>query len=200
MVHFDLFANIWCAAFCRCEVQALQIASNLKFLSDTSETCCTHTDKVWSRLMDCYLEPRTILSWQKGGATATGLQGSHNHQNTFNLSLVSSKLHRSPIVQKFGILLLFRSVAKVRMSFGFSVGDFLAVGQLSWKVYKKCKDSPGKYKELSTEVGALHNVMKETEELLSQQNLNRQQENRLLECQQGCEDILKNLDRLLVKY
>lgn len=86
------------------------------------------------------------------------------------------------------------------MSFGFSVGDFLAVGQLSWKVYKKCKESPGSYVELSNEVGALHNVMKEIEELFSQQDLTPQQENRLLACQRGCEDVLNDLDRLLVKY
>ena len=86
------------------------------------------------------------------------------------------------------------------MSFGFSVGDFFAVGQLSWKVYKKCKDAPGNYVELSGEVGALHNVVKETEELLSQQDLTPQQEGGLLACQQGCRDVLKDLDRLLVKY
>lgn len=86
------------------------------------------------------------------------------------------------------------------MSFGFSVGDFLALGQLSWKIYKKCKDSSGSYLELSNEVGALHNVMKETEELFSQQDLTPPQENRLLKCQQGCGDVLKDLDRLLVRY
>ena len=86
------------------------------------------------------------------------------------------------------------------MSFGFSVGDFLAVGQLGWKVYKKCKDSPEDYVELSNEVGALHNVMKETEELFSQQDLTPQQENRLLACQQGCEKVLSDLDGLLVQY
>ena len=86
------------------------------------------------------------------------------------------------------------------MSFGFSVGDFLAVAQLSWKIYKKCKDSPEDYVELSSEVGALHNVMKETEELFSQQDLTPQQANRLLACQQGCEKVLNDLDGLLVKY
>ena len=86
------------------------------------------------------------------------------------------------------------------MSFGFGVGDFLAVGQLCWKVYKKCKDSPGNYTELSGEVGALHNVIKETEELLSQQGLSTGQKVKLTKCQQGCEDVLKDLDALLVKY
>lgn len=86
------------------------------------------------------------------------------------------------------------------MSFGFSVGGFVAVGQLCWKVYKKCKDSPGNYAELSSEVSALYAVIKETEELLSQQNLSAEQEAKLRPCQQGCEMVLKDLDGLLVKY
>lgn len=86
------------------------------------------------------------------------------------------------------------------MSFGFGVGDFLAVGQLCWKVYKKCKDSSGNYAELSTEVGALHNVIKETEELLSQQGLTSEQGGKLTTCRQGCDDVLRDLDELLNKY
>ena len=86
------------------------------------------------------------------------------------------------------------------MNFSCGVGDFLAVGQLCWKTYKKCKDSTGNYAQLSSEVGALHNVLKETEELLSQQGLTVEQKVRLATCRQGCEDVLKDLDGLLVKY
>ena len=86
------------------------------------------------------------------------------------------------------------------MSFGYSVGDVLVVGQLCWKVYKKCKESPGNYAELASEVGALHNVVKETEELVNEQKLTSQQENKLVTCRQGCESVLKDLDGLLVKY
>ena len=86
------------------------------------------------------------------------------------------------------------------MSFGFSVGDFITVGGLCWKLYKKCKDSPGNYKQLTSEVGALHNVMKETEELLSQQNLSVQQKEKLRVATAGCEDVLQDLDELLVRY
>ena len=86
------------------------------------------------------------------------------------------------------------------MSFGYGVGDFIAVGQLCWTIYKKCKDSPGNYVELSTEVGALHNIIKETEELLSQQDLTSQQKVKLTACRQGCEDVLKDLDGILIKY
>ncbi len=86
------------------------------------------------------------------------------------------------------------------MSFGFSVGDFVAVGNLCWTVYKRCKDSSGNYKELSNEVGALHNVIKETEELLSQQQLSPEQKSKLDLSRSGCEGILQDLDKLLAKY
>lgn len=86
------------------------------------------------------------------------------------------------------------------MSFGYGIDDFVAVGQLCWKVYKKCKDSPGNHTELSSEVGALHNVIKETEELFSQQSLTTEQEVKLVTCRQRCEDVLKDLDGLLVKF
>lgn len=86
------------------------------------------------------------------------------------------------------------------MSFGFAVGDFVAVGQLCWKVYKKCKGSPGNYRELSIEVGNLHNVIKETEELLSQQQLTSKQKDKLQASRAGCHEVLEDLNQLLAKY
>ena len=86
------------------------------------------------------------------------------------------------------------------MSFGFAVGDFIAVGQLCWKLYKKCKDSPGNYRELASEVGTLHNVIKETEELLSQQELTPKQKDKLQASMVGCNEVLEHLDQLLAKY
>ena len=86
------------------------------------------------------------------------------------------------------------------MSFGFGVGDFLAVGQLSWKVYKKCKDSSGNYAELSNEVLALHGVVKEVEELVAEQDLTSGQNKSLSIHRQGCEDVLNDLESLLLKY
>ena len=86
------------------------------------------------------------------------------------------------------------------MSFGFGVGDFLAVGQLCWKVYKGCKDSPGSYRELSGEVSSLHNAMKEMEDLLSQQQLTSDQKSRLTTIKDACDAMLKDLDALLAKH
>ena len=132
------------------------------------------------------------------------LQGYYNHQDagrTASSGLIKN-LISSPTLGRleYPVIVQVCCIRKVEMSFGFSVSDFLAVGQLSWKVYRRCKDSPGNYKELSAEVGALHNVIKETEELLSQQGLTPQQETRLLACQQGCEDTLTKFDGLLIKY
>ena len=100
------------------------------------------------------------------------------------------------------ISLLYRSICVhiLKMSFGFGVGDFVTVGQLCWKVYKKCKDSPGNYADLSTEVGNLHNVIKETDELLSQQQLTADEKAKVITCRQGCQDVLEDLNRLLIKY
>ena len=86
------------------------------------------------------------------------------------------------------------------MSFGVGVGDVIAVGTVCWKTYKKCKESTGKYAELSSEVSNLYTVIKETEELLAQQGLTQEQGTRLATCRQNCEAVLKDLDVLLVKY
>ncbi len=86
------------------------------------------------------------------------------------------------------------------MSFGFGVGDFIAVGGLCWKVYKKCKDSSGNYAERSNEVSALYTVIKETEELISEQDLSPEKQAKLARCRQGCESVLKDFNDFLAKY
>lgn len=43
------------------------------------------------------------------------------------------------------------------MSFGFSVGDFLAVGELSWKIYRSCKGLTEEFREISRE--ALYGII-----------------------------------------
>jgi GTPase involved in cell partitioning and DNA repair len=74
------------------------------------------------------------------------------------------------------------------------------VGQFCWKIYKKCKDSSEDFKNLSNEVGSFHNILKETEELLSEQKLGPAQEAKLEVLKEGSENVLKDLEKLLVKY
>ena len=86
------------------------------------------------------------------------------------------------------------------MSFGFAVGDFIAVGALCWKVYTRVKDSPGKYAELASEVLSLYAVIKETGDDFSHQSLTRDERAKMKPCQRGCEEVLHDLDKLLSKY
>ncbi|KAL8653974.1 MAG: hypothetical protein Q9210_001781 [Variospora velana] len=55
------------------------------------------------------------------------------------------------------------------MSFG--VGDFFALGQLAWSVYKSCKDAAGSFQDISLEVLSLHAVIKEFEDNLQRSTL-----------------------------
>lgn len=86
------------------------------------------------------------------------------------------------------------------MSFGYSVGDFIAVGHLAWSVYKSCKEAPESFGNISVEVLSLHAVLKEVEELLEDQPLSASKKNSLATITSGCQDVLKDLQRLTKKY
>ncbi|KAG4436812.1 hypothetical protein IFR05_007702 [Cadophora sp. M221] len=45
------------------------------------------------------------------------------------------------------------------MSFGFSVGDFIAVGRLVLNLYNACKDAPGEFREINGELSSLHIIL-----------------------------------------
>jgi len=86
------------------------------------------------------------------------------------------------------------------MSFGYSVGDFIAIGNLSWKVYKSCKGAPGSFKDISSEVLSLHVVLKEAEETVFAHPLSTTKQERLKAVGDGCYQVLTDLDALLEKY
>ncbi|MCJ1469068.1 hypothetical protein MMC07_007700 [Pseudocyphellaria aurata] len=86
------------------------------------------------------------------------------------------------------------------MSFGFSVADFAALGQLAWKIYKACKDAPDSFKNISQEVSSLHLVLKEVEETLSDSALSAPQQSRLDSVGDGCRVVLEDLQFSLDKY
>ncbi|KAA8902680.1 hypothetical protein FN846DRAFT_74787 [Sphaerosporella brunnea] len=53
------------------------------------------------------------------------------------------------------------------MSFGYSVGDFVTVSQLAWKVYAQYRDAPKQFRDVASEVRSLHAVLKQTEAFLA---------------------------------
>lgn len=86
------------------------------------------------------------------------------------------------------------------MSIGFSVSDFLKVGELAWKVYKACKSAPESFGNISQEVLSLHALLKEVEEAYSQQPLTESQGERLATVRDGCQSVLDDLQRLVNHY
>jgi hypothetical protein len=86
------------------------------------------------------------------------------------------------------------------MSFGYGVGDCLAVAQLAWKVYKSCRDAPESFGNIQVEVLSLHAVLKEVEEALPGQQLTASRQQSLSTISQGCEGVLKDLGILIQKY
>lgn len=83
---------------------------------------------------------------------------------------------------------------------GLSVGDFFLISSLAWKVFKLCKDSSNEFKAISTEVVSLHVVLKETEEQIQQNIVQKDQENRLLVIAEACKSVLEDLENFLNKY
>jgi len=95
---------------------------------------------------------------------------------------------------------LLRYDHAVNMSFGFAVGDFVAVGTLAWDVYKACKGSPDGFKNISMEVLSLHAVLKEAEETILTRPLSASREARLKTISYGCTCVLEDLQKLIDRY
>ena len=86
------------------------------------------------------------------------------------------------------------------MSPGFSVGDIFAISDLAVKVYTAYKDAPGDYKHIANEVRSLHIIINNAAQHFESTTLsdNKRQEGK--EVLQGCQDVLKDLDSLILKY
>lgn len=64
-----------------------------------------------------------------------------------------------------------------------------------------CKESTGDLRDLSGEVVSLHIVLKETQELVHENDdLNGNQSSQLEQLTNGCQKVLGDLERLLTKY
>lgn len=73
------------------------------------------------------------------------------------------------------------------MSFGYSVGDFVTIIQLTYKVYKSCKSAPAEFVDLSHQLSSLHIILHELSDeaslptsLLNRRGIGRKPELELL--------------------
>jgi len=88
---------------------------------------------------------------------------------------------------------------------GYGVGDIIAIANLgvqAWKVYKKCKAALEIFRNISTEVLSMHDVLKEVEEALDDHPhpLPQSKLDGLNYILAGSRDALSDLEALLGKY
>ena len=86
------------------------------------------------------------------------------------------------------------------MSFGWGVGDILAISGLAVKVYTAYKDAPDDYKHIANEVKSLQNMVNKALrhfESTSLSNDSRQEGQDILK---GSQDVLEDLNSFIEKY
>ncbi|KAL8904324.1 MAG: hypothetical protein Q9171_007087 [Xanthocarpia ochracea] len=90
------------------------------------------------------------------------------------------------------------------MSFGWSVSDIALLVRLAYKTTQGARAACGQYDELTRETSSLHIVLNrlQTEIAKPESSINRQPSygRELLSISTGCEEVLTQLDKVLVKY
>jgi len=86
------------------------------------------------------------------------------------------------------------------MSYGYGVGDFIAVSKLAWDVYNAYKDAPEDFKNISDEIKSLHIIVDRHKNQFQDKTLTSDEQAQLREILQGCTNVLEDLDKLHIKY
>ena len=86
------------------------------------------------------------------------------------------------------------------MSFGYGVGDIMAISGLAIKVYTAYKDAPDDYRHIADEVRSLHIVINKAAQHFDSSTLSNNSQQEGKEVLQGCQNVLQELDALIVKY
>ncbi|KFY37326.1 hypothetical protein V494_04800 [Pseudogymnoascus sp. VKM F-4513 (FW-928)] len=86
------------------------------------------------------------------------------------------------------------------MSFGFGVGDIIAVAKLSNVIRQRFVDSPDQFKAIAAEVRNLSIVLQDADVVLPEKELTSKQQIELDGIVQGCHDLLEELSVTLDKY
>jgi len=86
------------------------------------------------------------------------------------------------------------------MSYGYGVGDFIAVSRLAWDVYTAYKDAPEDFKNISDEIKSLHIIVDRHKDKFRGKTLTSDEHAQLRDILQGCTNVLEDLDKLHTKY
>ena len=86
------------------------------------------------------------------------------------------------------------------MSFGFSVGDVIAVGTLCQKIYSRCDSARGEFKDLSIKAFNLHGILTTIENGWRAQNLSEEDRVQLRGLVMPISELLRELENRLLEY
>ena len=86
------------------------------------------------------------------------------------------------------------------MSYGYGVGDFIAVSKLAWDVYNAYKDAPEDFRNISDEIKSLHIIVERNKVKFQDKTLSSDEQAQLRDILQGCTNVLEDLDKLHIKY
>lgn len=86
------------------------------------------------------------------------------------------------------------------MSFGYGVGDIMAVSRLAAKVYTAYKDAPDDFRNISDEVKSLHIIINKAAQHFESTTISTSTRQEGQEVLKGCQNVLADLDSLIEKY
>ena len=86
------------------------------------------------------------------------------------------------------------------MSFGFAVGDFLAVAKLANGIWQKLHESIGQFADIRDEVKGYSSLLYSVSKTVSSQNLAPEQAEGLDASARACRSVLEDLQKLVDKY
>ena len=86
------------------------------------------------------------------------------------------------------------------MSFGYSISDLIAVGQLANKVRRRFVDSPAQFRAISDEVKSLSNLLRDLDDMISDQSLTQKHVVDMQDNLHACKNLLNDLDVTLDEY
>ena len=86
------------------------------------------------------------------------------------------------------------------MSFGFGVGDIMAISGLAVKVYTAYKDAPDTYRHISDEVKSLQIIINTAARHFERPTLSDNIRQEGQEILRGCQNVLEDLNSLIENY
>ncbi|KUL92164.1 hypothetical protein ZTR_02447 [Talaromyces verruculosus] len=86
------------------------------------------------------------------------------------------------------------------MSFGYSIGDFVSLLELTNRIRKRFIRAPVEFRQISEDIKKLGVVLQDIDDFESEEGLNPQQKASIGQISQACHSVLTDLEQMLNKY